>query len=1370
VRTADVGAADDRGTDTDDGTSLKVTQVAAAFDAGQPASPVRSALPYMNPVWRRPLATAKGSIIDAALRRWEIGLKHEDKEAVAVHATVVAGSAIAFRSYDGICAVDGATGRSLWNYTTGTSFLRAWTEVAQMGAGNGEVGSVNDSTLDALINSYTGNSILGTLTTDGRRVFAIDSLDIRPHSSIPSAEEPEPGGPHENSQRLPRSANRLVALDLFSPAADEEGSIKPVWAVGGSMGTAHWFYRMDANDDGRVTQAEFLGSPEDFRKLDRNGDGAIERSEAENPDVKIEHHPLHGHFFLGPPLALDGRLYAVTECDSQLNLVALSAETGAVLWIQGIGYVDRPIDEDSLRNTLACTPCYSAGVIVCPTQMGVLVGVDALDGALLWTYYYGDDDVTATESAWSFVSNRPRGNSGFSNPPLIGGNRVVILPRQSDSIHCIDLSTGRGLWKQPRNDAEFIAGAADGVVMIVGERMCRGLSLADGRERWSARTGAVSGCGLCAGTQYLLPLTDNRVVAIDMRTGARTGSAVSKENDGIDSKPGSECEATGYADSGAPQVGERNEETTLDVRDGFHLMIQIARLLEQRSEAGAGVRDCFADRPGNLAGSGPLIFSIGPREIVAYPRAEVLLNNVKERLAGVDRTAEDLLLAADLEVTLGGGPEAKAYLTQLPETGLPQILDDKKARLMRAILYQQLASNPDEPSANLNELEKLSRTRGQRGRFLQAKATADVRRGDLNGAFDSARAFAALEISELLPLPTDSTHLISSFSWLASMDEQLRRKASGAAIDQAEARVVAEQAEVLKSADRAALERFVAVYWSWPEADAVRLRLAEMLARAGELQRAELLLIQNQRSGRPATRNSAERQLAHLWDRAGMAEEAAEILLEQEHPPLDEFPRDSLARLAYQRLRDADKPVGRVHITQSLWEHCDNELAETYASASRPFVTRPMSPFQLIDRGSSSHSEISIVERLSGTIINTLHVPAPYTGSTMATYSQVGHFLPLGSRGSLHGISLLEHDRQKPLWTTSPPPLALDVEQVLVGPSGPTFCVFQSHGHLFAVAPGTGRILWQRSNLDPLSGLGGDPTRGIFGDDEVIVVLSADHLDYTVYRTATGEEIRQGRLDNESRQTQDRRTYGRCLVYLTADETNRRMRIWDPVGDRLLYDHPIFDRVLPKDTGEDEIAVVGTDFKLQIVDAHTGAVRISLDLSPKDVQNACQLAVFRDSSRYYVNLQPMQSPPEPRYYNYFFGTDTVLPHVDLRGDVLAIDRHNGQLQWKRAFMQRTVLRTPSLHLPVLVMLSLVGDRMNGNHRSMLIETIDARTGDTLGLEDNSLPDRIMQLTYDHDRRSMRLWGKHSVVDLDFARPSDGCVLSASAYEPFSPPW
>ena len=195
-------------------------------------------------------------------------------------------------------------------------------------------------------------------------------------------------------------------------------------------------------------------------------------------------------------------------------------------------------------------------------------------------------------------------------------------------------------------------------------------------------------------------------------------------------------------------------------------------------------------------------------------------------------------------------------------------------------------------------------------------------------------------------------------------------------------------------------------------------------------------------------------------------------------------------------------------------------------------------------------------------------------------------------------------------------------------------------------------------------------------------MLAPDHLAYTLYNTSTGEELRQGRLDNESRQTSDRRPFGRCLMYLTAEETNRRVRIWDPLGDRLLYDRAISDRLLVKETGDDEVAVVCADCTLQIVEAGRARSARRRALTPREIQNACQLAFFRDAARYYVNLQPVQSPPEPRFYNYFFGTDTVLPRVDVRGDVMAIDRKTGRLLWKRGFQQRTILRTPSMQLPV----------------------------------------------------------------------------------------
>ena len=42
-----------------------------------------------------------------------------------------------------------------------------------------------------------------------------------------------------------------------------------------------WFRKMDRTRDGDVSRREFLGSDEDFRKLDADGDGLISSKEAE---------------------------------------------------------------------------------------------------------------------------------------------------------------------------------------------------------------------------------------------------------------------------------------------------------------------------------------------------------------------------------------------------------------------------------------------------------------------------------------------------------------------------------------------------------------------------------------------------------------------------------------------------------------------------------------------------------------------------------------------------------------------------------------------------------------------------------------------------------------------------------------------------------------------------------------------------------------------------------------------------------------------------------------------------------------------------------------------------------------------------------
>lgn len=71
-----------------------------------------------------------------------------------------------------------------------------------------------------------------------------------------------------------------VKLSPHSLANRDEPLVEPTARPTGAGGRPIWFVRMDLNQDGDVSRAEFLGNADDFRMLDTDSDGLISIEEA----------------------------------------------------------------------------------------------------------------------------------------------------------------------------------------------------------------------------------------------------------------------------------------------------------------------------------------------------------------------------------------------------------------------------------------------------------------------------------------------------------------------------------------------------------------------------------------------------------------------------------------------------------------------------------------------------------------------------------------------------------------------------------------------------------------------------------------------------------------------------------------------------------------------------------------------------------------------------------------------------------------------------------------------------------------------------------------------------------------------------------
>jgi outer membrane protein assembly factor BamB len=439
--------------------------------------------------WRYTTAheTATQTWLRAALDRQEA----RGEPALPAFSPVAAGDKVIYRSHRGVHAVDLRTGKPLWQAELAGGLDTLGTELSYFPY----IESWVNAHLQHNPHVLFGNSVVGTLSTDGARVYVVEDLAIPPYQNT-YFYRGRPVGALEYSfaPGLTEAVyhSRLTALDL------ESGKV--LWECGG---------------------------PATAKRKDR----------------------LHPAYFLGPPLPVGSQVYGLVEKEQELRLVCLDAARGQVHWTRSLGVAPTRVLTDPARRLQAAHLAYAEGVLVCPTHAGFLLGLDLVSRSFLWAYAYrgsaligeappppGGGRGRGTPTPMPPPDLRPR---WAASAPILHDGKVIFTAPDNGAIHCLNLRDGSLLWQaRQARDELYVAGVSRGKVLLVGKDSCRALSLTDGKPLWQATPGVPAGMGVVGEAILYLPLRTAgkdgpaAVCAIDVDTGRVRGQTAANGGPG----------------------------------------------------------------------------------------------------------------------------------------------------------------------------------------------------------------------------------------------------------------------------------------------------------------------------------------------------------------------------------------------------------------------------------------------------------------------------------------------------------------------------------------------------------------------------------------------------------------------------------------------------------------------------------------------------------------------------------------------------------------------------------------------------------------------------------------------------------------------
>jgi outer membrane protein assembly factor BamB/tetratricopeptide (TPR) repeat protein len=1202
----------------------------------------------------RSVSTAQGEALD-----WvRAALRSSPEPTLPGSVPLAVAGKLIFRGQAGLVALDADTGKEAWQTP---SPLALETLLQDPG---------KKVQLQHWFNLYgplrpllLANTTTGTLSSDGRLVFCVEDLPLPPHPSLVQIQESGNAVRSFGPLRHAARHNRLRAVRLATGAV--------AWEVGGVDGEPPRSVKSAANKPASGKPA--VGRP-----------GRVPA-----PSSAV----LREAFFLGPPLPLAGRLYALLDKDQELLLACLDAERGSLLWSQPLVLPQGKVIRDVIRRTRAAQLAYADGVLVCPTNAGAVLGVDPLTRTLLWMHVYrqraAEEDGGNTDSperaSWHFAA------------PLVHEDSVILATPDADGLCCLRLSDGALRWRVNRTEDDlYLAGAWRDRVLLVGKTTCRALSLATGEMLWQQSSGRPAGQGVACGPLYYLPLADGAILALNVeRPGdsARIGPAEAS------AKPG-------------------------------NLLFYRGTLWSQSAErltAYSPLADRLAQAERRLA------------EAPHDPQALVERGTLRLDKGDVAGSAADLhaaLAQSDTPRDLRVPARARLF------TALTQLLGrDFAAGEKYLAEYRRLCEEAIAPAERRRRLTGyhalLAAGRGRQGRLAEALAAY---RDLLEGA----------GTGQLMTVPDEPGVQVRPELWVQGRVAALYRQAREEQ-RRTFAEIIRREAEQLPSSDDpVALSRFVNLFGAVPApagapAWEVRLRLArrwtEEPGRKHALEADLALDGLEQHAGPPEQAARALHLRAQLLTRAGCLDGAVDCFrrLASVYPKIaledGRTGPDLLADLATDRrfLAHVEPPIrpwaGRRMVARDVpgGISLPPTLLPLFACRTTPRVERADSPFIMADgrppevppacrrlqlRLDSRTMRLHAADRDTGKELFTVALPIkPVTtvpGESVIWYQAVDRLLVLLVGYRLVGVDLLDHRvrwMQNLLDGATVPLMPLgnggtdgtlmvmqpgrSGQQVygMMGPAGLSGVFVLTPRGLSALDPATGEVRWRRTDLPSALTVFGDGTHLFVGEPQPDGGLRS----LRALRAADGGEVIIP--DSVARYNHRLRVFGRRL--LSQEEgpgETMVLHLHDLLTGKELWQRTFPAHSVPLESPLPHLfAVAAAGGEVTILDLRADSIGEASARFPKltmergHVEKGRSGWLLADSERWYVALHgtselavkgPVLDEGSPNFRG--------LSAIHVNGMLYAFGRSDGALRWYSPLPVQSILLEHFEDLPIIL--------------------------------------------------------------------------------------